>query len=63
VLPESILGLTFTRNAAEEMRQRLIPVLGEMASRVIGKSCRNWMASDMTLTQKSNAVWTMNSCH
>ena len=34
VSPESILGLTFTRNAAEEMRQRLIPVLGELASRV-----------------------------
>jgi len=34
VSPESILGLTFTRNAAEEMRQRLIPVLGDMASRV-----------------------------
>ena len=27
--PENILGLTFTRNAAEEMRTRLIPVLGE----------------------------------
>ena len=34
VSPESILGLTFTRNAAEEMRTRLIPVLGELASRV-----------------------------
>jgi DNA helicase-2/ATP-dependent DNA helicase PcrA len=34
VPPENILGLTFTRNAAEEMRQRLIPVLGELASRV-----------------------------
>jgi DNA helicase-2/ATP-dependent DNA helicase PcrA len=34
VSPENILGLTFTRNAAEEMRQRLIPVLGDMASRV-----------------------------
>lgn len=34
VPPESILGLTFTRNAAEEMRQRLIPVLGDLASRV-----------------------------
>ena len=32
--PENILGLTFTRNAAEEMRQRLVPVLGDMASRV-----------------------------
>ena len=34
VPPESILGLTFTRNAAEEMRQRLVPVLKEQASRV-----------------------------
>ena len=34
VPPENILGLTFTRNAAEEMRIRLIPVLGELASRV-----------------------------
>jgi DNA helicase-2/ATP-dependent DNA helicase PcrA len=34
VQPENILGLTFTRNAAEEMRQRLVPVLGDLASRV-----------------------------
>lgn len=34
VPPENILGLTFTRNAAEEMRQRLFPILGDMASRV-----------------------------
>jgi DNA helicase II / ATP-dependent DNA helicase PcrA len=34
IAPEFILGLTFTRNAAEEMRHRLIPVLGDMASRV-----------------------------
>jgi len=34
VAPENILGLTFTRNAAEEMRSRLIPVLGDSASRV-----------------------------
>jgi len=33
-MPENILGLTFTRNAAEEMRNRLIPVLGELAQRV-----------------------------
>ncbi|ABW68722.1 ATP-dependent helicase [Desulfosudis oleivorans] len=32
--PENILGLTFTRNAADEMRHRLVPVLGEMSSRV-----------------------------
>ncbi|MFZ4437661.1 MAG: ATP-dependent helicase [Syntrophales bacterium] len=34
VPPENILGLTFTRNAAEEMRQRLVPVLGDRAARV-----------------------------
>jgi DNA helicase II / ATP-dependent DNA helicase PcrA len=34
VSPEHILGLTFTRNAAEAMRNRLIPVLEELASRV-----------------------------
>mgnify|MGYP000995365911 FL=1 len=34
VMPENILGLTFTRNAAKEMRLRLIPVLGELAQRV-----------------------------
>jgi len=34
VAPENILGLTFTRNAAEEMRQRLVPILGNQASRV-----------------------------
>lgn len=34
ISPENILGLTFTRNAAEEMRSRLVPILGDMASRV-----------------------------
>ena len=34
VSPEHILGLTFTRNAAEAMRTRLIPVLDDLASRV-----------------------------
>jgi DNA helicase-2/ATP-dependent DNA helicase PcrA len=34
VPPESILGLTFTRNAAEAMRIKLSPVLEELASRV-----------------------------
>ncbi len=34
IAPEHILGLTFTRNAAEEMRLRLVPVLGELSTRV-----------------------------
>src|SRR5208337_939076 len=34
VAPENILGLTFTRNAAEAMRLKLSPVLDELASRV-----------------------------
>jgi len=33
--PEAILGLTFTRNAADEMRNRLIPVLGDLSARVL----------------------------
>jgi len=33
--PEHILGLTFTRNAAEEMRHHLEPILGNIASRVM----------------------------
>jgi len=32
--PENILGLTFTRNAADEMRNRLVPVLGDLSARV-----------------------------
>jgi len=34
VAPESILGLTFTRNAAAAMKERLKPVLNEMTKRV-----------------------------
>lgn len=34
VAPENILGLTFTRNAAAAMKERLKPVLNEMTSRV-----------------------------
>ena len=34
VAPEQILGLTFTRNAAESMRERLVPVLNELSARV-----------------------------
>ena len=32
--PEAILGLTFTRNAANERRNRLVPVLGDLSARV-----------------------------
>jgi len=35
VPPENILGLTFTRNAAETMREKLTPVLDDLASRVM----------------------------
>lgn len=35
VPPERILGLTFTRNAAEEMRHRLKPLLGAIANKVL----------------------------
>jgi DNA helicase-2/ATP-dependent DNA helicase PcrA len=42
VSPENILGLTFTRNAAEEMRQRLVPILGERASRVTLSTIHSW---------------------
>jgi DNA helicase-2/ATP-dependent DNA helicase PcrA len=34
IAPENILGLTFTRNAAQAMRNRLVPILDAMASRV-----------------------------
>lgn len=34
VSPENILGLTFTKNAAEEMKLRLAKVLGDKAARV-----------------------------
>ena len=34
IAPENILGLTFTRNAADAMREKLIPVLDDMAGRV-----------------------------
>ncbi len=34
IAPENILGLTFTRNASDQMRTRLVSVLGELSSRV-----------------------------
>jgi len=34
ISPENILGLTFTKNAASEMKNRLVPVLGDLSSRV-----------------------------
>lgn len=34
ISPESILGLTFTRNAAQAMRDKLYPILNDQASRV-----------------------------
>ena len=34
IAPENILGLTFTRNAADAMREKLVPVLDDMASLV-----------------------------
>lgn len=42
VPPENILGLTFTRNAAEEMRQRLVPILGDKASRITLSTIHSW---------------------
>jgi len=34
ISPENILGLTFTKNAANEMRTRLEPILGDLSERV-----------------------------
>ena len=34
IAPESILGLTFTRNAADAMREKLRPILGKKSKRV-----------------------------
>ena len=34
IAPENILALSFTKNAAEAMREKLVPVLEDMASRV-----------------------------
>ena len=42
VQPETIIGLTFNRNAAEQMRQRLVPVLGELAQRVTLSTIHSW---------------------
>jgi len=34
ISPDSILGLTYTKSASAEMKNRLVPVLGDLASRV-----------------------------
>jgi len=34
IAPENILGLTFTKNAAEEMRTRLVDILGDKSERI-----------------------------
>ena len=34
IAPENILGLTFTKNAADEMKHRLVEVLGDRSGRV-----------------------------
>jgi DNA helicase-2/ATP-dependent DNA helicase PcrA len=34
ISPESIIGLTFTRNAAFAMREKLLPILEDLSSRV-----------------------------
>ena len=34
IAPENILGLTFTKNAADEMKHRLVAVLGDRSVRV-----------------------------
>ena len=50
VAPESILGLTFTRNAAKAMREKLIPVLDGQADKVtlstIHGFCYNLLKSE-----------------
>ena len=50
IAPESILGLTFTRNAAKAMRDKLMPVLNEQASRVnlstIHSFCHNLLRNE-----------------
>jgi DNA helicase-2/ATP-dependent DNA helicase PcrA len=50
ISPENILGLTFTRNAADEMRNRLVPVLGDLSSRVflatIHSFCHTFLRSE-----------------
>jgi DNA helicase-2/ATP-dependent DNA helicase PcrA len=42
ISPDSILGLTFTRNAAEEMRKRLKPILEDQAERVTLSTIHAW---------------------
>jgi DNA helicase II / ATP-dependent DNA helicase PcrA len=42
IAPENILGLTFTRNAAEAMRKKLKPVLEDKAERVHLSTIHSW---------------------
>ena len=50
IAPENILGLTFTRNAAQAMRERLKPILDELSSRVtlctIHSFCMNLLKTE-----------------
>ena len=50
IAPETILGLTFTRNAAQTMRNRLLPLLGKEAKKVtlstIHSFCHNLLRNE-----------------
>ena len=42
IAPENILGLTFTKNAAAEMKSRLVEVLGDRSERVHLSTIHSW---------------------